>query len=113
VRTRIANTLKSKSEDRDRELDDRPGAGAQRAWERKRLRAGTRGSEQERRARARAAEPRRLRYPLEAYDLPPLGHPVMTPVYGTVYYLTGEPSDHVGEDAFDELANCRRKDASF
>jgi hypothetical protein len=37
----------------------------------------------------------------------------MAPVYGTVYYLTGEPSDHVGDDAFDERAECRRKDASF
>jgi hypothetical protein len=75
VRTSIANTLNSKNEDRDRELDDRPGAAAQRAWERKRRRAGTCGSEQERRARARSAERRRLHYPLEAYDFPPLGRP--------------------------------------
>ncbi|WP_254019658.1 hypothetical protein [Mesorhizobium escarrei] len=61
--------------------------------ERKKRRIENRGSDKERAARARAAERRRRRYPLDPENLPPFGRPVMTSEYGIVVFVDcdGEP----------------------
>jgi hypothetical protein len=63
--------------------------------ERKKRRLANRGSDKERAARARTAERRRRRYPLDPENPPPFGRPVMTSKYGIVVFLDcdGEPVD--------------------
>ena len=63
--------------------------------ERKARRAERRGSAQEHALRARAAERRNKRHPVQADDVPPLDRPVMTRRYGVVVFTShdAEPVD--------------------